>query len=134
MGRCVNIQWRYFSDVDECNPVHVESLNKTVILAGCDQLCNNTPGNYTCSCNKGYRLLSDGKQCEGKFTLPLVDIWTLESYLLRKPSLSTASQWFAHISPILTNVSCWAIAVAAFDLYILLPGVICIHVNVLSNV
>jgi len=50
--------------VDECNPVHVESLNKTVILAGCDQLCNNTPGNYTCSCNKGYRLLSDGKQCE----------------------------------------------------------------------
>ena len=70
--RCLNTKWRHFSDVDECSPVYVESLNKTVILAGCDQLCNNTPGNYTCSCNKGFRLLYDGKQCKGKFPPPLV--------------------------------------------------------------
>ena len=31
----MNIQWHYFSEVDECNPVYVESLNATVILAGC---------------------------------------------------------------------------------------------------
>ena len=67
----MNIKWYYFSDVDECNPVYVKSLNKTVILAGCEQLCNNTPGNYTCSCDKGFRLLYDGKQCQGKFQLSL---------------------------------------------------------------
>ena len=63
--------------MDECNPVYVESLNKTLILAGCDQLCNNTPGNYTCSCNKGFRLLYDGKECQGKFSFPWLDIWNI---------------------------------------------------------
>ena len=55
-----------FSDVNECSPVYVESLNKTIIPAGCDQICHNTAGNYTCSCNQGFRLLYDGKRCRGK--------------------------------------------------------------------
>ena len=56
----------FFSDVNECTPVYVESLNKTVIPAGCDQVCHNTPGNYTCSCDQGFQLLYDGKRCRGK--------------------------------------------------------------------
>lgn len=51
------------ADVNECNPVYAESLNRTIIPAGCDQLCHNTLGNFTCSCNQGYRLLYDGKRC-----------------------------------------------------------------------
>ena len=58
-----------FSDVNECTPVFVKSLNKTVIPAGCDQICHNTQGNYTCSCNLGYHLLYDGKRCRGKTLL-----------------------------------------------------------------
>ena len=32
----------------------------------CHQVCNNTPGSYTCSCNVGYRLGSDGRTCTGE--------------------------------------------------------------------
>ena len=59
----------FFTDVNECNPVFVASLNKTIIPAGCDQLCHNTQGNYTCSCNHGFQLLYDGKRCRGKWFL-----------------------------------------------------------------
>ena len=58
-----------FSDVDECTSVFVKSLNKTVIQARCDQICHNTQGNYTCSCDVGYQLLYDGKRCRGKTVL-----------------------------------------------------------------
>ena len=58
-----------FPDVNECTPVFVKSLNKTVIPAGCDQICHNTQGNYTCSCDLGYQLLYDGKRCRGKTVL-----------------------------------------------------------------
>ena len=59
----------FFLDVNECTPVFVKSLNKTVIPAGCDQICHNTQGNYTCSCYLGYQLLNDGKRCRGKTVL-----------------------------------------------------------------
>ncbi|KAJ7372937.1 hypothetical protein OS493_015393 [Desmophyllum pertusum] len=62
-GYALNNDNRTCSDEDECTPVYVASLNKTVISAGCDQLCHNTLGNYTCSCNQGYQLLYDGKRC-----------------------------------------------------------------------
>ena len=42
-------------DVDEC------SLG----TAGCDQLCTNSIGSYTCDCNVGYYLLDDGHNCTG---------------------------------------------------------------------
>ena len=32
---------------------------------GCSQVCNPSPYEYLCSCEKGYRLLPDGKTCEG---------------------------------------------------------------------
>lgn len=45
-----------FSDINEC------SYNR----GGCEQLCINSPGNYTCSCLTGYTLQSDGKACQGR--------------------------------------------------------------------
>ena len=31
----------------------------------CQQLCLNIPGSYSCTCNAGYRLNSDGRTCTG---------------------------------------------------------------------
>ena len=33
---------------------------------GCEQNCVNTIGSYTCSCNTGYTLDSDGHNCDGE--------------------------------------------------------------------
>ena len=47
-----------FADADEC-------------AAGtdtCDQICLNTMGSYTCSCNTGYTLNSDRTTCDGMWT------------------------------------------------------------------
>lgn len=44
-----------FADINEC------SYNR----GGCEQLCINSPGHYTCSCLTGYTLQSDGKSCQG---------------------------------------------------------------------
>ena len=33
---------------------------------GCEQNCVNTVGSYTCSCNTGYTLNSDGHNCDGE--------------------------------------------------------------------
>ena len=42
----------------------------------CEQICNNTVGSYTCSCNNGYSLNSDGRNCSGKITTFLLTICT----------------------------------------------------------
>ena len=33
----------------------------------CDQVCTNTDGSYTCSCNSGFTLDADGHSCTGTF-------------------------------------------------------------------
>ena len=33
---------------------------------GCDQICTDTQNGFTCSCNQGYTLSSDGSTCNGK--------------------------------------------------------------------
>ena len=43
------------TDTDEC----VEQSS------GCTQICNNTPGNYYCTCNVGYSLDADNHTCSG---------------------------------------------------------------------
>ena len=43
-------------DIDECRE---ESDD-------CEQNCANTVGSYTCNCNAGYDLASDGQSCTGK--------------------------------------------------------------------
>lgn len=45
-----------YTDVDEC----------TEELDNCAHNCNNMAGNYTCSCDSGYRLASDGHSCDGE--------------------------------------------------------------------
>ena len=45
------------SDINECE----EQTDR------CTQDCTNSAGSYTCSCNSGYRLQSDGFSCNGKF-------------------------------------------------------------------
>ena len=43
------------ADIDECS----ENRNN------CEQLCQNTQGSYICSCRTGYRLATDGAECDG---------------------------------------------------------------------
>ena len=42
-------------DIDECQ----ENLHS------CQHVCNNTDGSYSCGCNEGYMLDSDGQNCTG---------------------------------------------------------------------
>ena len=45
-----------FADMDEC----------ILHISNCSQICINTPGSFTCSCNTGYLRNSDGRTCESK--------------------------------------------------------------------
>ena len=52
-----------FLDIDECNSTN----NLTV----CDQICENIPGSYKCSCKKGFNLINN-RRCEGIVTILLM--------------------------------------------------------------
>ena len=43
-------------DIDEC----------AVGKGGCDQICTNTPGSYSCSCDSDFQLQPDGRTCQGE--------------------------------------------------------------------
>ena len=45
-------------DTDEC---------VLATLHSCSDICTNTDGSYTCSCNTGYRLDSNGYTCNGQY-------------------------------------------------------------------
>ena len=47
-------------DIDECN-LWSERGGRL-----CVGVCTNTPGSYTCGCPDGYRMLGDGRTCQGK--------------------------------------------------------------------
>ena len=47
----------YFSDINECDPSNPRHR--------CSQICKNTPGSYSCSCEKGFEIAKDGYDCEG---------------------------------------------------------------------
>ena len=52
-----NIRLLYtYSDINEC-------LSDN---GGCHHNCHDSDGSYTCSCNNGYQLNSDGRTCEGR--------------------------------------------------------------------
>ena len=38
-----------YTDIDECADKN----------GGCEQICNNTPGSFQCSCSAGFTLVSD---------------------------------------------------------------------------
>ena len=52
-------------DVDEC----VEDTD------GCDQICTDIDGSYTCSCEVGYDLAEDQHGCDGKELLNRMNNW-----------------------------------------------------------
>ena len=47
------------TDIDEC----------TRGIDGCQHNCNNNVGSFFCSCNTGYALTPNGKNCTGKYVL-----------------------------------------------------------------
>ncbi len=51
----------FFADIDEC----LENNG------GCDHFCRNTVGSFECSCQKGHKLLTNERTCQGEslFTL-----------------------------------------------------------------
>jgi len=49
------------SDVNECEVYRTDQGGKL-----CLHECVNIPGSYRCSCPSGYKLLADGRSCEGE--------------------------------------------------------------------
>jgi hypothetical protein len=74
-----------FVDIDEC----------TTSTHGCQQMCNNTQGNFTCSCHTGYMLDNNGNSCNG---MPEYDIFTNTVYVEIEKSFKRSSffQYFWH--------------------------------------
>ena len=44
-------------DIDECDDGND---------GGCEDICNNVPGSYYCTCDGGFGLMADLHSCEGK--------------------------------------------------------------------
>lgn len=49
-------------DVDECATEQDQ----------CDQNCHNNIGSFSCSCNSGFMLSSDGLNCDGKCNFGII--------------------------------------------------------------
>lgn len=52
-----NISPHFVLDLDEC----AESVD------GCEQVCINSVGSFSCDCNTGYDLQPDLKACQGEY-------------------------------------------------------------------
>ena len=56
-GKFINANYTiiidYLIDIDECSDG----------TSGCSQLCTNTIGSYTCTCDNGYQLTNDNHTC-----------------------------------------------------------------------
>lgn len=71
----VSIVSPYFKEINEC----------IYDNGGCVHFCQNTKGNYTCSCKNGFELDSDGHNCIGEyfFYLLLSDLFSSCFYILK---------------------------------------------------
>lgn len=54
------------SDIDEC----LENNG------GCDHFCRNTVGSFECSCQKGHKLLTDERTCQGQWLTAVNHIYS----------------------------------------------------------
>ena len=54
----------YTCDLTGVGPVNECATNN----GGCSQICVDTTDSFTCFCNSGYTLLSDGRTCNGTVT------------------------------------------------------------------
>lgn len=52
----------HLTDVNECEVYRLDQGGKL-----CVHECVNVPGSYHCSCPSGYKLLTDGRSCEGEW-------------------------------------------------------------------
>ncbi len=69
-------------DIDECGGVDVVSGN--ALNGGCEQICVNFPGSYSCKCNPGYQSIGDDSvNCEGK---PCIDCSAHAALLSLRPA------------------------------------------------
>ena len=56
----INLLIRYICiDIDEC----------ALSIDGCQYICNNNAGSFVCSCNTGYALASDDRDCFGEYNV-----------------------------------------------------------------
>ena len=64
-----------------CNPeeaiasfdFYVEDVNECEVKnGGCDQVCEDNDGSFTCSCNDGYSLMPDDSSCARKIVVPTI--------------------------------------------------------------
>ena len=92
-------------DINECN----EEIDD------CAQNCTNTNGSYTCSCNTGYRLGSDGHSCFGtkinnNYSSDLSVRWTRKSQI----SMSVKRKFISVLkgAPILLVPTCVSVMLA----------------------
>ena len=53
-----------YLDINECKTNN----------GGCPSLCINSVGSYTCSCQDGFDLASDGKTCIGMYNVSCVQL------------------------------------------------------------
>ena len=59
---------------------------------GCQHICNNYAGRYTCVCREGFKLSAvDAKSCQGKFKI-LLFLYNLRNSFLRKHSIVKKSK------------------------------------------
>ena len=54
----------YVSDINEC----------TTSNGGCEHICVNGDGSYSCTCDNGYELNNNHKNCSGTFHQTYTDI------------------------------------------------------------
>lgn len=59
---CSCIFFSLLADVNECEVYRLDQGGKL-----CVHECVNVPGSYHCSCPSGYKLLPDGRSCEGEW-------------------------------------------------------------------
>ena len=51
------VHGKSFSDIDECDRG----------IDGCQHACRNNDGGFLCTCNTGYALAPNGKNCTGEY-------------------------------------------------------------------
>ena len=76
------------SDIDECTD--------TAGICG-SGTCTNNDGSYTCTCNSGYEVVTDGTTCTGNDTMGLFDFYYVKA-VLEKALLVSYISWISDIN------------------------------------
>ena len=65
---CVLLKRNYHYDFIRLTK-HTDIIECTEGTHNCQQACTNTVGSFTCGCNTGFRLATDGHNCNGQLIL-----------------------------------------------------------------